>query len=145
MTLTIAAPEGAHFEMEEVKTAKGTQSLGEVPILVWDTLDGARAQYGDEGITDMLDGTSARVSFQSIARRFKAAGKSSDEIAAAQVAFRPGKRVGGVSTPVSRARNAAGRAAERVGDSDALTALLEKIASGALSMDDINALAGSTS
>ena len=142
MPLTVAAPTGAHFEMEEVATAKGAKSLGEHPLLVWDDLSLAIAQYGDEGIRDILDGTSLRVSFQSIARRMAIAGKTDDEIATAQVAFRPGKRVGGVSTPASRAKRAAGTAAEKVSNPDLITQLLEKGAKGEITEEDLAALAG---
>lgn len=141
MSLSVQAPQGAHFEFDEVKTAKGTQSLGEKPVLVWDDVEAARSQYGDEGIRDILDGTSCRVSFQAIARRMALAGKTDDEIANAQIAFRPGKRVGGVSTPVSRAKRAAGEAAEKLGDrSDLVTALLEKIARNEITEDDLASL-----
>jgi hypothetical protein len=93
----------------------------------------------------MADGTSARVSYQSIARRGRGVKdkegnvQTDDQIAAAQVAFKPGKRVGGVSTPQSRAKRAAGAAAEKV-DGDLVSALLAKIASGELSAADIEAL-----
>lgn len=137
--LTVTAPEGAHFAFEEVKTAKGAESLGEVPILVWDKLDAAIGNFGEEGVCDVLDGTSLRVSYQGIARRLKAAGKTDDEIATAQVAFKPGKRQGGVSTPVSRAARSAKAAAEKV-DGDLVSALLEKIAKGELSAADIQSL-----
>lgn len=130
MPLTIAAPEGSHFDFEEVKTAKGSQTLGEVPILVWDDFDACVAFYGKEAIADSLDGTSFRVSHQNIARRLKAAGKSDDEIATAQIAFRPGKRLGGSSTPVSRARKGAEAAAVASGAGDAIARFLERVAKG---------------
>ena len=140
-TLTIEAPEGAEFEMEEVKTGKGLRSLGQVPILVWAQLPRAIEYYGDEGVRDVLDGTSLRVSFQNIARRFASAGKTMDEIAQAQINFRPGKRVAGVSTPVSRAGNAARKAAEKLGDkADDVTAFLEKISRGEISEEQLKAL-----
>jgi hypothetical protein len=138
--LQVAAPEGAHFDYEEVKTAKGASSLGNVPILVWDRLDAAREFYGEEAICDILDGTSLRVSFQNIARRLKIAQKSDEDIATAMVNFRPGKRQVGASTPASRAARAAKAATEKVGG-DAVEALLAKIASGELSAEDIEALA----
>lgn len=150
MSLSVQAPNGSHFESEEVKTAKGTVSLGEHPILVWDSLEAARAQYGDEGIINSLDGTSLRVSFQSIARRMTVAGRAKNktqeeidnEIATAQVAFRPGKRVGGVSTPVSRSRKAADAAATKLGEKgDLVAAFLERVAKGEISEDDLAALA----
>ena len=140
MPLTIEAPAGSHFDFDEVKTNRGTDSLGDVPLLVWDSLDGAVDHYGQEGITDILDGTSLRVSFQGIARRMKVAGKTDDEIAQAQVAFRPGKRGGGSSTPVSRAKNAAKDAAEKVGDGDLVAQLLARIASGDISAEDVKTL-----
>ena len=125
----------------EVKTAKGTESLGEVPILVWDDHSKAVANYGEEGVLNVLDGTSLRVSFQNIARRYKVAGKSDVEIQNAMISFKPGKRAGGVSTPVSRAARAAKSAAEKVGDQgDLVTTLLEKIAKGELSIEDLQSL-----
>ncbi|CAB4165367.1 hypothetical protein UFOVP1537_25 [uncultured Caudovirales phage] len=140
--LTVAAPHGAHFEFDEVRTDKGTKSLGEVPILVWDDVDALVACYGKEGILAVSDGTSLRVSFQSIARRFSAAGKTHDEIAKAQTEFRPGKRVGGVSTPESRAKRAAGSASEKVGG-DLIESLLKQVAEGKLSKEDLQSLLGS--
>ena len=139
--LAVAAPEGAHFEYEEVKTAKGATSLGHVPILVWDKLDAATSHYGEEALRDILDGTSLRVSFQNIARRFKIASKTDEEIATAMIEFKPGKRAGGVSTPVSRAQKAAKTAAEK-GNGDDIALLLEKIANGELSPAEITALVG---
>lgn len=138
--LTVTAPEGAHFEFEEVRTAKGAESLGEVPILIWDNASAAIAQYGEEGVRDILDGTSLRVSFQSIARRMRAAGKTDDEIATAQVAFRPGKRAVGASTPESRAAKSARSAVAKSGNADLITALLDKVAKGELSNEDLEAL-----
>jgi len=138
--LSINAPAGSHFEFEEVKTARGTQSLGDVPILVWDSLDGLVGQYGEDGVLTMADGTSVRVSFQNIARRFKAAGKTDDEIATAQVNFKPGKRQGGASTPASRAARAAKKAVEQTGQGEAIEKLLAKIAAGDLSDADLEAL-----
>lgn len=140
-TLTLAAPDGAEFEMEEVKTARGTKSLGEVPILTWKSLEKAREYFGDEGILDILDGTSLRVSYQNIGRRYGQVGKSMDEIAQAQINFRPGKRAAGVSTPVSRAGNAARRAAEKLGDqAENITAFLERVARGEISDEQLKAL-----
>lgn len=142
--LNVTAPEGAEFELEEVKTARGTKSLGDVPILVWKDLQKAIAFYGNEGLCDVLDGTSLRVSFQNIARRYASVGKSMDEIATAQINFRPGKRAVGASTPVSRAGSAARRAAEAVGPekAEAITKLLERLARGELSDEEIAQLAG---
>ncbi len=138
--LLTTAPDGSEFTSDEVKTAKGTQSLGEVPLLVWNDVQKMIAFYGEDGIKDMADGTSFRVSFQGIARRMKAAGKSDAEIQDAQIRFRPGKRAGGVSTPVSRAQRAAKQAQEKLGDSDAVEKLLAKIASGEISNEDLQAL-----
>lgn len=138
--LATSAPNGAHFEYEEVKTAKGAESLGSVPILIWDNLPAAVEFYGgEEAITDVLDGTSLRVSFQNIARRLKIAGKTDEEIAEAMLKFRPGKRQAGVSTPASRAARQAKAATEKVGG-DAVEKLLAKIAAGELSEADIEAL-----
>lgn len=139
--VALDTPDGAHFDREEVKTAKGTETLGEVPILIWDDQSKAVAYYTEEGILNVLDGTSLRVSFQNIARRLKVAGKTDIEIQNAMISFKPGKRAGGVSTPVSRAARAAKQAAEKVGDQgDLVTQLLEKIAKGDLSVEDLQSL-----
>lgn len=141
--LTIAAPEGAGFEFEEVKTDRGTKSLGQVPILVWNNHPKMAEHYGEQGLLDMADGTSLRVSFQSIARRFKAANKTDDEIAKAQVEFKPGKRAGGASTPASRvARAAKGVVEDGKVTEDSITKLLDAIKAGKLSDADLTALVG---
>jgi hypothetical protein len=138
--LTVSAPSGAHFEWEEVKTGGGLTSLGDVPILVWDSLDSMVSFYGEEGVLAMADGTSLRVSFQSIARRFRAAKKSDDDIAKAQAEFKPGKRQGGASTPQSRVSRAARSAVDKGANADAIEKLLQKIAAGELSGGDLEAL-----
>lgn len=132
----VTAPSGAHFESDEVATKRGEESLGEVPILVWDSVEAANAYYGEEAILSVLDGTSLRVSFQGIARRSKQQGKSNDDIAKMQVDFRPGQRVGGQSTPTSRVRRKAETAAEKV-DAAQLEALLDKINSGELDIANL--------
>lgn len=131
--LTYPAPTGAHFEMDEVKTAKGTKSLGLVPILTWDDLSAAREHYGDEALLNVLDGTSLRVAFQSIARRGVTGNKSLDDIAKAQVEYKPGKRTAQPTTPEGRAAKAARSASAKV-DPDALAAFLEKVAKGEASI-----------
>lgn len=141
MPLSVQAPTGAHFEFDEVKTNHGTQSLGDVPILVWDDPQAALAFYGNEGICNILDGTSLRVSFQSTARRMRAAGKTDDEIADAEIKFRPGTRQVGVATPVSRAARAAKSAAEKV-DGDVIAAFMAKVADGSISADDLKSFVG---
>jgi hypothetical protein len=141
--VAVEAPSGSHFEFEPVRTAKGTQELGDVPILVWDDLDKAIEFYTHEGVIAVLDGTSLRVSFQNIARRLKTSlkDKTDDEIneaiAEAQVKFRPGKRAGGVSTPGSRVARAAKAATEKGADAEKLEALLAKIASGDIDLADL--------
>src|ERR1043166_1398688 len=141
-TLTLAAPSGSHFDFENVRTKGGTKDLGLVPILVWDSLDAAVAYYTEEGICASLDGTSFRVSFQNIARRMRAANKTDDEIAKAQIDFRTGKRVVGAATPQSRVARLAKTAVEKGADADAVEALLQDIISGKLSNADIQALRG---
>lgn len=140
--LTLQAPDGAHWEFEEVKTEKGTKSLGkENPILVWDDLDKARAHYTDEGLRSIMDGTSLRVSFQNIIRRGRASNKSFDDIAKLQIDFRPGKRVVGESTPASRVARQAKAAAEAgTVSEDNMSKLLELIKSGKLGDAEIAAL-----
>lgn len=138
--LTVAAPAGAHFEMEEVKTKKGTETLGLVPILIFDEYQALLDKYGEEGIRNIADGTSVRVSFQSIARRLKAAGKDDNTIAQAQLDFKPGTRVGGVAKPENKAARAAKQASEKIGDPDLVTKFLEKVARGELSGADLAAL-----
>jgi hypothetical protein len=142
METTVAAPAGAEWIYEEVATGGGKESLGQVPLLEWKELQGCVDHYGVEGVLASLDGTSLRVSYQSIARRMKSAGKSNDEIATAIVNFKPGRRVVAAPTPVSRAKSAAAKAAESV-NGDALAAFLAKVAAGAVKLDeDGNIVAG---
>lgn len=138
--LTVVAPPGSHFTSESVKTDKGTKNLGEVPLLVWDELDQMKMFYGDEGVLAIADGTSLRVSFQNIARRFKAANKTDDEIAKAQIDFRPGKRSVGATTPASRVARAAKTVVEKGANADDIEKLLDAIAAGKLSGADLSAL-----
>lgn len=141
MALGVTAPKGAHFEMEPVKSAGGTKELGEKPILVWDDLQSALEFYGEEGVKDILDGTSVRVSMQSIARRLGVQGKTDDEIAEAEIKFRPGKRSVGASTPQSRAANQARKAAEKLGDNAQLVEkFLALVAEGKISDADLGSL-----
>lgn len=139
--LSVTAPNGAHFDWDEVKTKRGTESLGDVPLLVWDSAESMFQFYGEECILSMADGTSLRVSFQSIARRMRAAGKSDDDIAKAQIEFRPGRRSVGASTPSSRAARSAKKAIESGSvDAERLQKLLDKIAAGEISAEDVEAL-----
>jgi hypothetical protein len=133
--LTVAAPSGARWTFDEVATAHGKSSLGEVPLLEWTDLQACVDFYGVEGILSMLDGTSLRVSQQGIARRLKAAGKSDDEIATAILAFRPGKRTIATPTPVSRAKRAAAAAADKV-NGDVVAAFLARVAAGEIQLDE---------
>lgn len=133
MPTQVAAPEGASWKYEEVKTNKGTESLGsDNPILVWEDMTKAQEFYGEEGILAVMDGTSLRVSFQNITRRGKAGKKSIDDIAEAQVKFRPGKRVVGESTPATRSARAAKQAAEAGVSEDLIAKVLELAKAGKL-------------
>lgn len=140
-TLTVKAPEGAHFELEEIKTAHGKDTLGEVPILIWDSIDAAVAHYGEDGLLRILDGTSARVVMQSIARRMRQGkdAKTNDQIAQAQLDYKPGEKKVGESTPTSRAKRAAADAASKV-DGDKLAAFLKRLADGDISEADLDQL-----
>lgn len=138
---TVVAPDGAHFEFETVKTKGGTKDLGPVPILVWDNLGAATEHYTEEGVRGILDGTSLRVSFQGIARRMRVQGKSDDEIASAQIKFRPGTREIGQPTPASRAAKAAKAASAKV-DGDKVAAFLARVAAGDISEEELAQLAG---
>ncbi len=142
MSTTKVAPEGSHWVYEEVKTDKGTKSLGnENPLLVWDDLDKARAHYGDEKILGVLDGTSLRVSFQNIIRRGRAGDKSVDDIAQAQLDFKPGTRTVGESTPASRVARAAKAAVGEGGATeDQVLKMLELLKSGKLKPEELDAL-----
>ena len=138
-TLTVKAPKGSHFEFEEVKTAGGKDSLGSVPLLCWDSLDEATGFYGEESLLRVLDGTSLRVAYQGIARRMKGSGKSDDEIANAELAYRPGEKKVGESTPTSRAARSARAASEKV-DGDKIKAFLDRLASGDISEEELDRL-----
>jgi|SRR5215831_4676157 len=127
-------PKGATFEFEKVRTDRGKTDLGDVPILTWgDTEEDiafAVAYYGPEGISNILGGTSLKVSFQGIARAGRDPEKkvklTNEEIALKQIEFRPGRREGGVSTPASRLKSAANRAAGKA-NADVLAALLKMV------------------
>lgn len=141
MPTTVPAPDGAEWSYEEVKTTKGTESLGkENPILVWHDLDKLRSYIGDDGLLAVADGTSLRVSYQNIVRRGLAGKKSIDEVAKLQVDFRPGKRVVGESTPASRVARQAKAAVEAGVDEDKIAKLLELAKSGKLTDDVLEAI-----
>ena len=80
------------------------------------------------------------MAYQAIGRRGRIQNKSDEEIAAAQIGYRPGKRAVGESTPRSRARNAADKAAQKISNPDLLTQLMEKVASGQLTEAELEAL-----
>ena len=132
-------PPGSHFEFEKVRTDRGKTDLGDVPILTWgDTEEDimqAIAYYGPEGISNILGGTSLKVSFQGIARAGRDPEKkiqlTDEQIAQKQIEFRPGRREGGVSTPATRLRAAANRAASKA-NPDVLAALLKMVEEGTL-------------
>lgn len=132
---SLPAPAGAQWIYDEVSTGNGKESLGNVPLLEWTDLQGAVDFYTLEGILSVLDGTSLRVSYQGIARRMKAAGKSVDEIAAKILEFRPGRRAVATPTPVSRAKAAAANAAAQV-NGDAIAAFLARVAKGEVTLDE---------
>jgi len=69
------------------------------------------------------------------------AGKTDDEIAKAQLEFKPGKKAVGVATPSSRAAKAAKSASEKV-DGDKIAAFLQRVASGDISEEELSQLAG---
>lgn len=136
--LTVPAPAGAHWSFESLRTKNGTESLGELPILEWDTAEGIVAHYGPEGTKQMINGTSGKVSYQSIARRLALRGKTINEIAQAQVDFRPGQKASGPTTPHTRAAKAAKVATERGADGERLANLLDRIAEDPSILDKIS-------
>lgn len=137
-------PPGAQFVFATVKTDRGKTDLGQIPILEWGETEedilNAIQFYGPKGISDILGGTSLRVSFQGIgrSRREKAladpskASEATDEaIAAEQLKFRPSSREGGQSTPASRLGNQAKRVAAKA-NPDVLAKLLAMVEAGTL-------------
>jgi hypothetical protein len=135
-------PPGSTFLFAKVKTDRGQTDLGEVPILTWGETDEdiqhAIAYYGAEGISNILGGTSLRVSFQGIARTAKekaakdpSKAMTDEQIAKAQIDFRPGKREGGQSTPASRLGNQAKKLAEKA-NPNVLAELLKMVEEGKL-------------
>lgn len=129
----IPAPDGAHWELEDLSTAQGKESLGEVPMLVWDTFSGCVAHYTEEKVMDTLNGSSFRNTYQGIGRRLKVAGKSNAEIAQAILDWKPGLRA--AQSPETRAKRAAADATKVVGG-DAIALLLKRIARGEISVDE---------
>ena len=143
--LTVQPPEGAEFVWGEVKTNRGTESLGQVPILRWTSVTAAVQFYGEEPALNALNDTGLKVPFQSIARRGRASGKlDANGIAQEQIDYRPGSRAAAASTPASRAKSAAAKAAETLGENgaDVLTTLLARIQRGEISADQLAQLAG---
>lgn len=143
-------PPGSKFIFDEVKTDRGQTSLGQVPLLEWgDDEASVRSMidyYGYEGVANIVNGTSAKVSFQSIARRLKTRQNkgvpnpaTDEEIAKAQIDFRPGKREGGSSTPASRAANEAKKLASAV-SGDGMAELFRKIANKEIPEDTLRAM-----
>lgn len=134
-------PPGFYFDWDEVKGDHGQKSFGQRPLLsVHETPEGVQGMitfYGNEGVARIYNGTSGRVQAQGIARRVTLKGQKAtppwsdeqinNEIAKAQLEYRPGKRQGGQSTAQSRAVNAAKKAAGKI-SGDALAGLMEKIA-----------------
>lgn len=135
MSLTVTAPEGAHFALEELATKGGADKFSDVPILVWDDFSAMVAHFTEEGVKNMADGTSLRVAYQSIARRGKLKAAADDEIAKLQVAYQPGKRTGAPVTPQGRAAKAA--KALDVNEADEVTKLIENLKSGKLKLEDL--------
>lgn len=133
-------PKGASFDWDEVKGDRGQKSLGNRPLLTWEESEsgiaGAIEYYTAEGVARIVNGTSVRVTAQSIARRTVEKGlkegwdddKINNEIARLQLEYRPGKRQGGQSTAQSRAANAAKKAAGKI-SGDAIATLLDRVAS----------------
>lgn len=152
------APPGAFWRFDEVATNHGKESLGDRPLLEWESnaagIEGARAFYGDEGVCNALNGTSLLVSYQGIARRITIAGKQPDknlsddeidkQIAEAILKFRPGKK--GEATPASKAARRAKDVADSLGDkgADAVASLLDrikaKIAAGEMSVEELDSI-----
>lgn len=136
-------PPGARFEYDEVKTDRGQKSLGLCPILTWEETDeghqGALAYYGVSGIARFINGTSLRVSCQGIIRRGKAAGKTDEKMAEEQLAFRPGSRQGGQSTPASRAASASKKAAGKF-SGDSIAEMMNRLATDEAFANQIRAL-----
>ncbi len=138
--LTIAAPAGSHFEIEEVATKGGAEKF-EAPILIWDTTEALVAHLGEEGVIAMADGTSLRVAYQAAARRGHTKGKSFDEIAASQVEYKPGKRSGASSTPQNKTARMAKELVDKNPDAaEEVQKLLAGLASGKFSLDDLKAM-----
>ena len=135
-------PPGATFEFATVKTDRGKTDLGQIPILTWGETEedilNAIAFYGPEGISNILGGTSLRVSFQGIGRSAKekaiedpTKALTDEQIADLQIKFRPGKREGGTSTPASRLANQTKRIAGKVNE-EVFAKLLAMVGEGKL-------------
>ena len=141
-SVTVAAPAGSHFDFETVKDKQ--ENEWEVPMLIWDDFQKMVEYYGAEGILRIADGTSLRVVFQGAARRIMQAKEPGtvDDIAKAQVEYKPGERRGSTeATPATKAGRAAKKAADaRPESADLIAKLLEKIANGEMSAEDLEAL-----
>jgi hypothetical protein len=140
--LTVQAPDGAHFEFSPVKTNRGQVNLGEVPILVWDSITKAVEFYGEDAALAAFNNTGLRVPFQSIARRGRVSGKlDANGIAQEELEYKPGQVERQPATAASRAKSAAAKAAEALGEdgADTLTTLMQKFASGEVTLEQLKA------
>lgn len=142
--LTVAAPTGSHWDWSEVKTARGTKSLGQIPILVWDDPQAALEFYGPEAFLSGFNNTGLRVPFQGIGRRGRAGGKmDANAIAQEQLEYKPGQTERAAPTATSRAKSAAARAAEQLGEgADLITTLLNKVANKEITEEQLSAILG---
>lgn len=143
--LSLEAPDGARWDYGEVKTNRGTQSLGKVPILVWDDPQKAIEFYGQEAFLAAFNNTGLRVPFQSIARRKRVAGVvDANEIAQEMIDYKPGETERAAPTAASRAASAAKRATEALseGGKDLFTTLLDKVAKGEISEAQLQSMLG---
>lgn len=138
--LTVSAPAGSHFDIEEVATKGGAEKF-QAPILVWDTTEALVEHLGEQGVIDMADGTSLRVAYQAAARRGHTKGKTFDEIATDQISYKPGKRSGASSTPQNKTARMAKELVDKNPEAaDEVQKLLAGLASGKFSLDDLKAM-----
>lgn len=138
MATTVDAPRGAHWEYVEVRTNHGKRSLGEAPVLEWDDVEAARQFYGEEALKQLLE-IGVKNQYLRLARTGRIRGMTDDEIARSQLSYKPGQRQ--ARSPVGKVSKAARAAAERASP-DVVAALLEAIARGEITADDLRAIAG---
>jgi len=129
--LTVAAPSGAHFRISKVGPKGGAKTA--MPVLTWDNLDACVSFMGEEAAVLGLSG-GLTSKYREIARQGAADGKTQDEVAMAQIEYRPVAKAPRAKTkPAATRIRVAARAMARAFTKEqaaVVAVLLEDLAAG---------------